>query len=317
MRASSAAISGRSLGLCLAIALLFPPLTAAEPNVDCAAHAVALAGPLEPQWRDELARVCRRLAQRHDIDPSVTLEIDPSPARGLTLRATLADGRIAARHVDSIDALSHTLEALLVLPVPISTKPAAADAAPRAVAPPVKRETPHASQESLLHVGLGGSLIGTLFFPPTYAAAGFAARASLRLGSLLIDVTPRWEVEQATVRSGLPDFEMHHFGLGFTLGARLAHFPEGVIEAGLGMLILEETQSERESGKEIDSSKLSAQLLGQGRFLWGGPGLRGSLGLELSLAPSRLARAVHLRDILPALPPFGIGISFGVHWESE
>jgi hypothetical protein len=308
----------------IALLCLISTVAVAQPSatLTCDAHQVIVSAPLSKRWADSLARACVEIAQRRDLDASARVTIAPAAESGLTLQAILRDGRSAVRYVDTAEALSRTLQALLALP-----RTAVAAAPP---APPAPKIVPRVSPErrdddrtstpvdhALLHIGFGVSIIGHLFGAPTYAAGGFAARVSLRTGRLLLDVTPRWEAAQASRSTGLPDFEMHLEGLGVQLAARVWSDADGAVETGIGMLLVEETQSYREMGKELDASRLSGQASALARLLWGRPELRWSVGLELSLAPSRLAHAAHLRDTFPELPIFGVGVGFGAHWESE
>ena len=299
------------------------PLAAQPLAADCEAHPVRLDAPLDPEWSERLADVCHQLAQRADLDQSVNLEVNPGPDSGLTIRARLRDGRSATRYVDTTETLALTLAALLVLPKtnepPAVARQDAAVSGSELHVAPTEPEPPHANaaNESFLHVGFGVGVIGHIFAAPSYAAGGFVARVSVRLGPVLLDLTPRWEAEQGSVPGGTPDFEMHNLGVGAGLGARVWSADEGALETGAGILILEETQTYRESVKELAFARVSAQLSAYARLLWGGSALRWTIGLEANLAPSRLAHSTHLRDILPALPFFGIGLTFGVHWESE
>jgi hypothetical protein len=276
-------------------------------------------GPIESVWAERLARVCALLAERNDLDPGASVEVSAGPDNGLSLRGTLRDGRSALRHVDSAEALALTLQALLVLPEPLETpRPTSAASSSPAVAKPDREvRPPGATHRPLLQFGIGLGVIGHLFAAPTYAAAGFALRASLRIGPALLDIVPSWQAEQGSQHAGLPDFEMHNFGVGLTLGARVWSDHDGAIETGAGVLVLEETQTYRDAnGGEVGGSRVSGQLTAYGRLLWGGQALRWSIGLDAQLAPGRLAEATHISEVLPALPVFGIGITFGAHWES-
>jgi hypothetical protein len=285
----------------------------------CAAQHITLTEPLASVWAERLERACALLAERHDLDAGARVEISAGPEDGLDVRGTLSDGRSALRHVDSAEALALTLQALLVLPKPVDAPPPASAVSPAPDEPKPDPEVrpPPAAHAPLLQFGIGIGVIGHLFGAPTYAAAGFALRASVRVGPVLVDIVPRWEAEQGSQHAGLPDFEMHNFGVGLTLGARVWSDDQGAIETGAGVLVLEETQTYRAAdGSEVGGSRVSGQLSAYGRLLWGGHALRWSIGLDAQLAPGRLADATHISDVLPALPVFGIGIAFGAHWES-
>jgi hypothetical protein len=278
---------------------------------------------------ESLGRACTELSLRYDIDKSARVEVSHGPRSGLTLHATLRDGRSAVREIESREGLALTMAALLVLPTPaVAPQPPSAtgpvDATPERIARPRPVEHQHEtgvaapSPASLLHLGLGVSAIGHVTGFPTYVAAGFAVRVSLRLGALLVDVTPRWEAGQASLRMRLPDFEMHNFGLGAFFGWRLWDGIDGAVEAGGGTLLLAETQSYREAGTELAGTVISGQIALFARLLWGNPpSLRWSMGLEAGLVPRRLSRETRVRDMLPPLPSFGVGIGFGGHWESS
>jgi hypothetical protein len=311
------AISARIalIGLCS-----LPSLGRAQPMAaSCAAQHITLTEPIESVWAERLERACALLAERHDLDAGARVEISAGPENGLSVRGTLRDGRSALRQVDSAEALALTLQALLVLPKPVDTPPpaSAVSSAPDKPKPDQEVRLPAAAHAPFLQFGIGLGVIGHLFGAPTYAAAGFALRASVRVGPVLMDIVPRWEAEQGSQHAGLPDFEMHNFGVGLTLGARVWSDDQGAIETGAGVLVLEETQTYRAAdGSEVGGSRVSGQLSAYGRLLWGGHALRWSIGLDAQLAPGRLADATHISDVLPALPVFGIGIAFGAHWES-
>jgi hypothetical protein len=287
---------------------------------DCEAQGITLAGRLEEPWLAQLARSCELLAQRHDLDASARVEISPGPERGVSIRAALRDGRVATRFVDTPEALTATLQALLILPKPVSAAPPA----PPQPAPPKPAHVPvaHGSAaqfaEPFVQLGLGAGVIGHVYGSPTYAAAGLSLCASLRVGPLLMEVSPRWEAEQTSHHPGLSDFEMHNLGIALTLGARVLSHQEVALELGGGLLVLQEAQTyaEAQSGKEVGADLVSGQVSAYARLLLGKPPLRWSIGLELNIAPSRLAHESRIRDILPALPSFGVGIGFGAHWES-
>jgi hypothetical protein len=286
----------------------------------CEAQHVTVTGRLDTAWAERLEQACGQLAQRHDLDAGARVEISAGPERGLTVQGALRDGRSAIRHVDSAEALTLTLQALLVLPKSVDapqpvrgvSSPPAEPKAEAEVRPPSARHPP------FLQFGIGAGVIGHIFGAPTYAAAGFALRASIRVGPLLVDIVPRWEAEQGSQHAGLPDFEMHSFGVGLSLGARVWSDETGAIETGAGIIVLEETQTYRTSdGAEVGGARVSGQIAAYARLLWGGQSLRWSIGLEAQLAPGRLANESHISDVLPALPIFGIGIAFGAHWESD
>jgi hypothetical protein len=310
-----------SLLFCVGLWLM-PALCTAQSVADCASLRISITKPLDMVWHARLANICMVLATRSDLDVSARVAISPGPQRALIIHATLGDGRAAERHVAVDGPLELTLEALLVLPS-AETSPATP------VTPTVKRVVPSSSshprhvdesydpaRESFIHIGLGVSIIGHVFGAPTYAAGGFAARASLRVGRLVLDLTPRWEAEQPSLHTHLADFEMHNFGLGAQLAVQVWSSSFGAAETGLGLLLLEEFQSYRDMGKELQSSRLSAQLAAVARLLWGSPNWRWVLGIEIDLAPNRLVHPVRIRDMLPELPALGIGIGFGAHWES-
>jgi hypothetical protein len=280
-------------------------------------------GEISAAWMESLARACTELSLRYDIDKSARVEVSSGPRDGLTLHATLRDGRSAVREVESREGLALTMAALLVLPTPaVAPQPASATgrvAKQRRVDPQRETEAPAPRPvSSLLHLGLGASAIGHVMGTPTYVAAGFAVRVSLRLGALVVDVTPRWEAGQASLRMRLPDFEMHNVGLGAFFGLRLWDGIDGAVEAGAGTLLLAETQSYREAGTELVGTVISGQMAMFARLLWGNPpSLRWTMGLEASLVPRRLSHETRVRDMLPPLPSFGVGIGFGGQWESS
>jgi len=308
---------------------------------------IEVAGSLSVLWAEALTRACEELAARQDLDQDARLRVTPGPHGGLTLQATLRDGRAAVRHVDSREGLTRTIAALLVLPTPLaaptpapaasaarattdaiepttapdSTKPPAVGAAPPATVPALLAEpkvAPIAAAGSWLHLGLSASVIGHVNGAPTYVGAGFALRVSLRVGAILVDASPRWEAAQASLRMRLPDFEMHSFGMTTFLGLRIWDDSEGAVETGLGMLVLAETQSYRAAGVELVGTVISVQPAMFARLLWGNPAnLRWIIGLEANLAPRRFSHEVQVRDMLPPLPVFGVGLSFGGQWESS
>jgi hypothetical protein len=306
---------------------------------------IEVTGTISALWLTALTRACDELAARQDLDTDAHVRVTPGPNDGLILQASLRDGRSAVRHVEARDGLALTMAALLVLPTPVNITPAPAPPAPpanevssttasaagnakaapqpapatasldRAVTEPV---APQSATGFRLHLGLSAAVIGHVSGAPTYVAAGFAVRISLRLGMLLVDASPRWEAAQASLRMRLPDFEMHSFGMAAFLGLRVWEGNDGAIETGVGTLVLAETQSYRQFGVELVGTLISSQPALFARLLWGNPpNLRWTIGLEANVAPRRFSHEAHVRDMLPPLPVFGVGLSFGGQWESS
>ena len=227
-------------------------------------------------------------------------------------RADAAQDTVVAKPDARADAAQDTTAALEASAQPATpTPPLPAKPEP---AEPVPQPAAHTS---LLHVGLSASVIGHIMGVPTYVAVGLAAGVALRLGPLLLHVVPRWEAEQASLGMRLPDFEMRCFGVAGFVGLRIWDDASGAAEAGIGMLLLAETQSYRETGPELVGTLVSGQMAAFARLLWGEQSsLRWTMGTEISLVPYRLSHETRVRDMLPPLPALGVGIVFGGHWES-
>jgi hypothetical protein len=324
------------------VAMLLSSMTGAahaQPSAaDWESCRIELAGPISAAWASALRQACDELAARQDLDQDAHVRIASGPADSLTLQATLRDGRSAVRHVESPAGLALTMAALLVLPTPVVASPVADEITTHTseitAAAPVPRpatattderdaDTPAANLQSVdtgfrLHLGLSASVIAHVAGVPNYVAAGFAVRIALRLGIFLVDASPRWEAAQASLRMRLPDFEMHSFGMAAFFGVRVWDGSDGAIETGIGILLLAETQSYREAGSELVGTVISNQPAMFARLLWGNPpSLRWTIGFEVHLAPSRFSHTVYVRDMLPPLPAFGVGLSFGGQWESS
>ena len=214
--------------------------------------------------------------------------------------------------------LARSVEALLVLPDRSSVMAAVPPT------PPPERPTPAPPQltaapriPSLLHVKLGLSVIGHLAGVPAYIGGGFSLQVGVRLHSLFFEISPQWEAQQVSAPVRLTDFEMHNFGVSSVLGVRVWDAPEGALEVALGALILLEDQTYRPDAEEVGGTLIDGQITAFARLLWGPDPLRFSVRMELIIAPARLAHEARIRDILPPLPSFGVGMTFGAHWESS
>ena len=180
--------------------------------------------------------------------------------------------------------------------------------------PPPTAATPG---RSALHVKLGLSVIGHLAGAPAYIGGGFSLQIGVRLHSVFFEISPQWEAQQVSAPVRLTDFEMHNFGVSSVLGLRVWDAPEGALEVALGALIVLEDQTYRPDVEEVGGTLIDGELTAFARLLWGRSDLRFSVRMELILAPARLAHEARIRDIFPPLPSFGVGMTFGAHWESS
>jgi hypothetical protein len=334
----------RSAGCCVALCGLLPMAAFAQDASDvCTIPQLNVSKTLSDAWSSDLRRLCTELAARTDLDPDARVAITAATDHGLALRVTLSDGRTTVRHVDSSQGLALTLEALLVLPAeppptaaavaapapPTQPTPPAATPAPAVAtsiaqssitgSQPTRRpldEAPATRPPSPLHLGLGISAISHVAASPVYVRAGFAAHAALRFHTVFIELSPRWEAEQTSLLTSLPDFEMHEFGLLTVLGMRVWESDEGAFEVGAGALVSATTQTYRPQAAEVGGTWVDGQLAAFGRLLWSESALRWTVTIESQLSFARLASDVHIRENLPKLPSFAFGLGFGAHWES-
>ena len=305
-------------GLCLAA---LPSQASALPRrlvSSCETVHIHAPKPLPERWTRSVDQLCAALAERGDLDPGASLTLSAQPDGSLTLHLEIADGRGAERSVRTTATLARSVEALLVLPEPIPAAQAKPPEGPRMplAAPAVPQPTAAEQPSGALHVKLGASVIGHLSGVPAYIGGGFSLQAGLRLYSLFFEVAPQWEAQQVSARERVPDFEMHNFGASSAIGLRVWDAPEGALELAAGALILLQDQSYRPDVDEVGGTLIEGQLTAFVRLLWGHSDFRYSVRMDVIIAPARLAHEARIRDIFPPLPSFGVGVSFGVHWES-
>lgn len=291
-------------------------------DASCTTVHIQAAKPLPERWSHALDQLCAVLAERGDLDPDASLTLTAQPDGSLSLHLEIADGRRAERSVRTTASLARSIEALLVLPdrpaAPPVQPPNQLPAPPRpdAAAPPSPPSAANPTARAL-HVKLGLSVIGHVGGVPAYIGGGFSLQAGLRLYSVFLEIAPQWEAQQVSARERLPDFEMHNFGVSAVLGLRVWDAPEGALELAAGALIMLEDQSYRPAADEVGGTLIDGQLTAFARLLWGHSDFRWSVRVEVILAPARLAHEARIREIFPPLPSFGLGMSFGVHWESS
>jgi hypothetical protein len=302
-------------------------VSAQVPPAQCEAAHIHVAGTLPASWLPRVAALCDALSRRSDLDPGADLEIKSASRDTLELRARLRDGRSAQRFVDSPDGLTLTAEALLVLPASPVLEPPPPPIAASAETTPAQQQPTAATTAtestvvlppaSPVHIAFQLSLIGHVAGFPAYVGGGFAAHAALRFKSVFIEISPRWEAQQASLPMRLSDFEMHSFGVAALFGVRIWDGVEGAGEIGAGALIVAEDQTYRPLNEEIGGTLIGGQVTTFARLLWGSSLVRWAVSADLTVSPGRLSHGVRIRDIFPPLPSIAFGFCFGVRWESR
>lgn len=327
----------------LVLALLaLPRLADAEPRIahPCDAVTVAVEGPLSPAWREAADRTCLKLSGTRDVDASATIHLREVAGK-MIVHVTIADGREALRTVPSPDALDRTVLGLVTLPPPAAPEPPLPAAAEPAPPPPPAREpsveppapippAPPAPPPSSppapssadsaprppgASVEIGVSSMGRAANAAAYLSVGASAYAGVDAGRWLLALSVRWAPFEALTSHPPAGFEMDSVGAGFVVARRLGESPQ--FDLGATVTLLEEAQSYTVDSQEITRQTAEVRLGPLVRALFGRGRLRGSIGLDAELSPTRIRRPVRLDPALPPLPAWSIGVAVGVTWEDQ
>jgi hypothetical protein len=299
----------------------------------CANVAVEVTGDLDPRWSSELSRACAQLASHSDLDTSAHLRLfsfgsRPVPAHlpnPVQLTATLNDGRSAQRLVRTPQELSHTLEALLVLPPsPRADAEASAPEPAPGVEQSVDTEKPPAlsgerAANSRAPSGLGWEIsldvAARLGRAPTYVGAAYELYAGLLPGDFWLGVMLRWEPVLHAAQSSVPSEHQLSMLSGGVLGAW--RVLSGFVDVELGIDVLGSSASQHHDyyGREVSNNCFDIRTGPIVRVLLGEPHWRWVLSLGADIVPYRIARAGRHGSELPVVPVWSAGLSVGAAWE--
>ena len=284
----------------------------------CSGLGIRMEGDLSPQWRAVLERACLDIDQRF-TDPTAQTRISPAD-RDLAIAVTLADGRSTSRLVHLPEALRPTLEALIVLPPERRPSAPAVDVPPPAPSIPSRQELPpapspvlpFAAAEPRVGIELGGG-VGARLAERSYLSLAVDAFAQMRVGSWLLGTAFRWDFLGQKQAPRVSTFETETVSAGL-LVARRKTFGFGALDVGVTPRLAVETQTYEGSAGESSLDATDVRLGAFGRLAFGTGALRGLVGLDGELSPTRLRRTLRLDPLLPPLPAWSLGISAGLQW---
>ena len=283
----------------------------------CSGLGIKIDGEPSAPWRVVIERACLDIDERF-TDPTAETHILPVE-RDLTITVTLADGRSTSRRVHLPEALRPTLEALIVLP------PERRPSAPTAAVPPPSSPIPIAelppdpSKASTLvapepkpSIELGGGVGGRLA-SHAYLSLAVDAFAQLHVGSWLLGTVFRWDFIGQKEAPLVSTFETETVGAGLLVAHR-APLGFGALDIGLTSRLALETQTYETSAGEQSLGATDVRLGPFARLAFGTGALRGLIGVDAELSPTRLRRTFRLDPILPPLPAWSLGMSAGLQW---
>jgi len=312
-----------ALGIAASWAALPVVARASPDHATCEDARIRVQGRVAERWLAPIADACERLALRNDTDDGTRVRIVPS-GEDVVIEATTRDGRTAIRRARRPESLGTALDALLVLP-PSAAEPSpppppathldSTSESPSATQKPVndgtkEDEKPARAAEPGTAFEIGGAVSGRV--SGLYASLGPALTASLALGSWLVGVDARWDVDQR--KAGSPaGFEMQTVGAGLAL-ARRFRLGFGDVDVGLAPRLVVDTQTVELASREDTYTATDVRLAGLLRASFGHGALRLYSALDTELAPGRLRRSVRLAPGLPALPAWSLGLALGISW---
>lgn len=304
-----------SLGL---LAFCYAPRALAE-DAACGAPRVHLELEARPEWQAEVPALRARLRELEQVDACAQVTIR-GEAQGVSVNVT-SGGRSASRLLTDPRDLVRTVEALVVLPPPVTEPPRDADAKrvvpaefpPAEVPPP----PPPPVTQSRMELGAGGA--ARWGGKPSMAGGGVAAFADLEDSGWLAGVSARWEFADGFVSAPTPSgFNMASGAVGVTVGRRIRTAALACdLLAGPAVVFESEEAFGLTAGSTegIEASALDARL---------GAAVRASAPTsskwrfyatgDVELSPRRLVHVKRLNADLPPLPAWTSGIALGLMW---
>jgi hypothetical protein len=247
----------------------------------------------------------------------LTIDVDAREGAGAAVRRRDAQGRTAVRRVAGPEDLVTAAEALLAVPAlsDVAREPALGALAPapapprdeRPASPVVRRPVEHEPRlltDVLLGVRYGGALrsvwgAGTLALAVPIDAWSVGAWVRYAI-PYVVDPTP-------------PNFSMSDAAFGLSVGRRIVRAGvlelSGVFSPSLGFVSMQGfDEPNLAQGAKIDA-RLGLALRAVFRWTrrW-----RGVATLDGEVAPADVVKARYIDEMLPALPVWSLGASFGV-----
>ncbi|MEO6603816.1 MAG: hypothetical protein ABIQ16_28290 [Polyangiaceae bacterium] len=268
--------------------------------------------PEDPRWSSATERLVSHLRGLSDLDRCARVTVRPDPT-GVTVQITTADGRVAQRHVETVDDLLTATEALLVLP-PTSRR--SAMLSPLEVPPSQPKSFKSAPTSAHVELGAAGSL--RFGGGPLYAGAGVAAFAGFALDSWLLTMTARLDAIDGFVTQRPPtDFTMQSAAVGVSAGRRL-EIGQVSLDTLLGANVILESQDADDGDREIQGTSGDFRLGIALRV--SGPrsaSLRPFAVADFEGSPSRVGSKKYIDRSLPNLPWWSSGVAVGVLWGAQ
>lgn len=294
------------------VALAFGPSRADAQEFACLDGRLSVSSDVGERWSAEIADACLALERAEDTDPEIVLHLSPD-GEALLIEAILPDGRRASRHVAASGGLLATLEALALLPLHRSTAPAptpqGADAPIAAPAPVV----PQPSGPSLaVELGSYGGVRG--YGARAYVGAALGGYAMLRVGSIGLALTARWEPIVKPIDLDASGFEMSSFAVGFVATRRVRANERLVFDLGAGAQIVTLSQHYDRASGEFLHSETDARVGVVARMLVGRGPWAFLVTVDAELSPERTIRPLRLEPDLPTLPGYSFGVATGFAW---
>lgn len=280
----------------------------------CTAPKIHLELDDKPDWAAEVPALRQRLLTLEHIDACAHVNIR-SEGDGVLVDVT-SGGRSAKRFVTRPSELARTVEALVVLPPPVS---AAAHAELAEV--PAPSPTRPAPAPVPTHMEIGVAASGRLGGSPLLGGGGLVTSAGLVDGGWLAGVSARWEFGVDYFSAADPGgFSMSSGAVGVELGHRWNVGTFGY-DALVGPTVVFETQEADgpiNSPNGLEGSALDVRLnLKLRASLPSTSRLRVYAAGDVEVSPHRLARTKQLDPDLPPLPAWTSGLALGFLWEAR
>jgi hypothetical protein len=298
-----------ALSTALACELAVRVAAAAGP-VPCEAPTLSVLLPDGQRWATATARLDAHLRGLNDLDRCAHVTVLPDVS-GVSVRVTTGDGREAERHVESVDELLLTAEALLALPPQSKAHEsnAATPTVPTSTAKPTKPEPTAAHVE----VGIAGAV--RLGGAPSYLGGGIAAFAGFSLDRWLLAMGARFDVTDAFLeRRTTSDFHMQSTAVSVSAGRRM-DLGQAALDALVGANVVVESQDADDGPREIHGAAGDFRLGVALRI--SGPrsgSIRPFAVGDFEGSPTRLRSKKYIERSLPNLPWWSSGLAIGILW---